>query len=850
MRIAGSALDYSVDMLMSLPRGLVKRIKDVLIEDELAGKRLLHSAYALLQTSPQLQSLLDRQDFEQLKSIESMERFFSVRDWLSIFENYSEILTNQTPDVTAIPSGENSDIIAFLLNISLQERKIIFSEFVTKNISESVRKQHPDVFAGLQDVSALNSVNIARMTKITGATMGLRNRENFNSQTAQQDITIIEDSLQESLIHSSGSPTNMAYKEYLSTLRLMKMQSLGNAAEDPAVLLQNMPSSALRGGLNFGIVKPDMLASMHNSALQTVHEQQQDMGKIAEELESLTSITERQVRNEAKTYADIWYEMPGWQKAAAIAVLVGVAFHKGTRKLAVGLGAAYFAQKFFLQNEGAKLLTGLADKASVNLRTMNRFILRGVDDTLEIQGIANRTETVVEFLNDYDTQNLQNEGTGFALLANVPLKDLAQSFSTEGSNWHLKTESNSPAMRRLRAILAKQGLSNKSLQFFKEQQANTEVSEALTYVFYKMALEDPANASLARVVEDKWHNQVMHGLNKGELFKGDETTEAGRAYRTLVEKGRFMATRSSETLSNFMVRHIVDVQKDSQADTPERSNLTVDQQKFIESIEQKTQPLTIPEEAQLITLLPLMRRFQRRRMQEVLLKNTTAQLQNITVDTSNIERLAYLCIGLPTSPALNSIRRDVIAFCSQPQNIDSALSVALLRENMASASQKEHIQFVLNRVVVQQSEMLMKELMTVPIANIERHAKYDTWLSTAEKLCICAPETADSITDIASFMLEYLLYQGKYADPDQLGRTGKDKYMAHLEDVQNRYNVGRALSVSDDVAGYWFQRILTNGAESRLQSVNTNWDNTIFTRTDINLNIEERIQQLKIDLQL
>jgi hypothetical protein len=169
-----------------------------------------------------------------------------------------------------------------------------------------------------------------------------------------------------------------------------------------------------------------------------------------------------------------------------------------------------------------------------------------------------RAAITADFLDEYQREELETEGTALTLLMDVPLADLAKSFHMEGPYGVIDTKPGSPALQRLFEIIRKEGDEKAALACttYLQNPANAEeVGDTLAYVFYEIALQSQAKVpqqDITLVEEAVAHMPAGKGFADIPGFFGDKQPGVVEAYERLVTSGRNQATQDGRTLGQFM----------------------------------------------------------------------------------------------------------------------------------------------------------------------------------------------------------------------------------------------------------------------------------------------------------
>jgi hypothetical protein len=256
-----------------------------------------------------------------------------------------------------------------------------------------------------------------------------------------------------------------------------------------------------------------------------------------EELERLTGETERRLRTEAQTVSQIFRRMNGFPKLAIIVAGIYAAWkYKGA---ALALAGVYAYQAFLLKQKRPEDQWGrMAQGVAGALQRKNEQVLVSLGKTPNLS-IGDKAILMERYLNQEAHEGLTQAGIGYALLAEMPLKDLARFFDPE--NKQLKNTDQLKNM--LRDQLRAKGHSDQALAFFDVPKNQIDVADALEETFYHVMRKNPGN--YAHLVTEVEEAQRREGQPYDEL-----RDPAATAFKQLVEMGR--ANAPDQTLQEFI----------------------------------------------------------------------------------------------------------------------------------------------------------------------------------------------------------------------------------------------------------------------------------------------------------
>jgi hypothetical protein len=275
--------------------------------------------------------------------------------------------------------------------------------------------------------------------------------------------------------------------------------------------------------------------------------------------------------------------------------------NKWGRYLAMGVTGAYFFQRFVLKDDDpTKTWSHNFNEA---LNAFGRTgVAKGVKEGTgyrsanDVADPAKRAEVVVKFLDRTNRLNMESQAQGLAIMLEMPMDVLARNFQSTGpGTFRLELGAVGTVDDTIRRMDPK--MRRAFDEFFNVASNRVMASEAMSYVFYRKAAQDPQNARDYELVErvlDRlpsgslslpWkvdgrpeggasHARLPHAESQylpqnGPSVQGTEGVpnahrtpndpafdadirRAGAAYVRLVERGRAMSVGEGTTLRSFM----------------------------------------------------------------------------------------------------------------------------------------------------------------------------------------------------------------------------------------------------------------------------------------------------------
>jgi hypothetical protein len=369
----------------------------------------------------------------------------------------------------------------------------------------------------------------------------------------------------------------------------------------PQALRDKVPASAFRGALNLGVIGTNELKALNDTFLR--HQQDIDVvhAQTASRLDQMGNLTSKRLREEAKGMVEIWGELGGFEKLVLVAAGAFLLSKKPGRYAAMCVAGVYFLHRFVFKNDDP--MKSWSDNFNKGLRYFADTKM--IKDTLDGAGYqssnavddsAKRAEIVVKFLDSFNRLNMESQAQGLAIMLEMPMDVLARNFLPTGpGTFALNLDASGtvddsirrmdPAMRRAFS------------DFFRVPSNREMASEAMAYVFYRKAAEDPQNRPDVELIEHvldrlpsgsismPWrvdgrpeggasHSRLPHAETQYLPQNGpsvpntqgvpnahstpndpafdDDIKRAGAAYVHLVDRGRDMALGDGTTLRMFM----------------------------------------------------------------------------------------------------------------------------------------------------------------------------------------------------------------------------------------------------------------------------------------------------------
>ncbi len=556
-----------------------------------------------------------REVFAKLPKIENeatMRKLMDHGSWLYVYMEHPNLLTDPVITPMPVPAPEYITPLEVMRSLTLAERQRLYSAYIDRFIPTIEQ-----IKLGIGGASVTPAERLRRITdpdnqKLINAVLaGIFGLQTPADPDPAKDRVPIWDrgltvaqrgkaksSIDASLQHYFKNPlirpdpmSTVLAKDVRTAVEGSTLPRMRDVVTSPTLLERYVKASPLKGALQQGMVTEADLKEVFamNQAeeqdfLDTVH-------AVRGELDTLTEATKMQNQIEANGILRRIGSMNGAEKlllAAAGLFLLTRRGGVGTffRGAAVFFTGVYFYQKLFLkQDDPMKFWDQQLGKGHDLVMGINGKLPGSEKMPGDTAGITDRAHSMVRFLNEFDRQNANTMATGFALIADTPLRVLAHHFEMgpDGKAWTLGIED--PELdKQLRESMKKNRWSTRAYQSFFHDgtgENRAQVTEALGFVFYLLAKRDPANDVDARTV-DKVRAKLPLGATMartGDLHEGPydynktnpqfqgEMLEGNDAYIRLVRKGRAIAKATNMSLKDIIAQSL-----ESQVLVTERSS--------------------------------------------------------------------------------------------------------------------------------------------------------------------------------------------------------------------------------------------------------------------------------------
>jgi hypothetical protein len=503
-------------------------------------------------------------------------------EWINVFRkpNFINLLTK---DNNQLVIDQKNPVERFLVSLDPENRQRLFLDFVDSYIPQEVQK---NLFERSQKYDATKSNRTERPTleriqslRDNNELEGVRDALTlmFNGQIEKEGddkdpkyvkaTELAKQSLETRFGVKEGEvPTSITLdkklaNDYKDALRYLHLAGYPPSATAPERLNKVIGSSPLLGAMKLGVINTQALEYLNKDLDLVRTEWDQTIGKVGAQLDEQLGLSKEHLKSEGKDLMQVWNESPSWVKLAlVVGGIYAFAKSKIVRWSVVGVAATYLGIKYFANVD--KPGTAVANVVGDGWRRMmggNKPLYGRFSSELpgSLSNPGRRAELMVDFLSEYDRDNLEAEANFFGELANIQLADLAGNFEVHpgGSptTWLLHTENGKTIDKLL--YRTNKNYNHRKLWDRKSENGHTlkeQGEDALSYVFYLHAVMDPDNAG--SIDDQRGYLYVEHEVGRLRASQGymELTGKAREEYARLVGRGKLMAERSSQTLAEFV----------------------------------------------------------------------------------------------------------------------------------------------------------------------------------------------------------------------------------------------------------------------------------------------------------
>jgi hypothetical protein len=583
-RISAEMVEQTARVVISLPVGFAKGVSEGLrsVDTDKAFQDLMRIG-DFFKTLPFMRNIFPTNP-NAIKHIETIRNLTDHSQWLAAFRA-ADIMTRPAEPLPATDDPPYGPL-KLLLSLSPEKRQEIYTQFVHVYISPDVLESKGLLPANPDDNAfepLKNKVGVLNAT--LGAMMG-EEKGVWKNNLTDPEIPEVEGMAKRSLERYYERNDIARQQNFIPDVlrqdyrdgRLLLTNLNDSILTDVNQLKNAIPAGRLRGALEMGVVNRKDLDVLHAGLENEKHMHRIVTSEVANKLQNLSGAAKENAEQEVKGIANMFGSLSGIEKLLLIGGgLFALAKSKFVRTSALVLGGAYFFQRLVMKEKDplAKWsdlvygITGKAKKASAGM--LGEGIIPG-----HIGDISNRADTMVRFLDDFTRRNLEQQAVGFGLLSDMPLSLLASQFTMEGQigeRMRLNTSADTPLDIQMRLAMKRHGWDEEGYrEFFDNKDNQGQVSEAMSYVFFQRAAEDPRNAQDVALIRETL-GRYMPGIGiadfaqyalSGEInaknYEGaiqDDRMHANihaayKSYIKLVGQGWDVSKGDSTTLGNFI----------------------------------------------------------------------------------------------------------------------------------------------------------------------------------------------------------------------------------------------------------------------------------------------------------
>jgi len=560
--------------------------------------------------------ILKQMDAGNVPGKEAFGRLFDIKNWTEEFKNLDWATDPAQP--MSIHDGPRG----ILRGMEVSERREVYYEFVSKVISYDVLND--ESFASVFG-SAQNAVTAKHATKNERLSVMMQPKNLADISQAMDYILGITDPNDT----DRGSPAyRIAATSLIRRYRRIEDDGTGSrsveslivqfdpttgapivrggglndpfhddAAEasrgelfvgDIQSLRHGLTPSFIKGALNpnMGVLIPEDTDALREILTRKQVESTLNQDRSRDAVREYTGVVKLEKARESETLAEKFLDLSPIEKIALIGIALFALSNSKVRMGAVGLGIMYFGQKFLLNHKDPindtwkPVVQGLTDfvVGMPGMGWMDKDLDQYTDEEL-----AERGRLMGKFLSEHTRNNLDSATTGFTLIADMSLSNLAQHFfmSQDGSLATLRFD-NPDFRREIERLTVRHGLKRSAARMFFQDGANIPIEnefvrqdfgadtyekhakdagDALATVFYMFAIRDPKHRRAFDIIE---HYRGRNSFGTYEDLPdeplpadtdGDgqmEYVNPRELYAHLVRVGKQAAIGSNMTLLEFV----------------------------------------------------------------------------------------------------------------------------------------------------------------------------------------------------------------------------------------------------------------------------------------------------------
>ncbi len=478
-------------------------------------------------------------------------------EWINAFEQ-KDMLT--TAGRSILVPGSEYGPNELLSSLPLEKRKELYVKYVDAFIPEGIQNKIGVDTSKPDFVDRFNAMGDKKDT-LNLAMHGMIG-EDVPQNDPAHDVAVSSLKSKYGTDHFNA-PTRKMMDDYNDAIRYQKMFPLAPSLLTPNTMANELPDSLMKGALNLGIIDQKLLDQLDVNKKQWDMERTQALTHANQGFNRLSGSVDNKLSKAAETLHDRWDKLGGLEKLLLIgALLWGVTKSKTIRYAAVGLTAAFFGQKLLMKNDDpigtwSKWIGGGFDfLKEKNAKVFGDGTVNG--NRVKPANESGDVDLMVNFLSGHDRHKLESQAMGFSLIGEVPMSILANDFMTthrEVAPWMMQL--GSPLDKTMKANMKKNGWNMDYGAFLVDNRLP--LSEALGFVFYEKAKENPGNAKAVGKIErllaklpDGSSIARLTDIKTKDPKLQKEIDDADNEYVRLVNQGQSEFMHDDRTLSEYL----------------------------------------------------------------------------------------------------------------------------------------------------------------------------------------------------------------------------------------------------------------------------------------------------------
>jgi len=598
--VSAEILEQTARVAISLPVGLVQGISrgvTSLPTAQEAHAEIMRMGQ-FFQTLPFIRDVFPL-DLKEITNPDTLRNLTSEPQWINAFKVQGIMDTDQLEESPKADAVFGPEVLLLLLTPS--KRKELYLQFVGAYIPPHVQELNKltpapggDAFEALKGkMPVLNTamtamlgeqeavwkdgrtpIEVEEVRKIaTTSTQDYYQRADTTGIDKMRTAgTMTEDQIAEMLAKpKNGFIPNNLRTDYRDARKLFPKNTRDTILTDTNQVANKLPLNRLHGALNLGVVGRDDLERMHVGLRREKQIDSMVITDVTGELNKLSGAAKERATEEVKGIMDVFHGMSGIEKL--MLVVGGVAaltYSKFARRSAIVLGGAYFFQRLVLKDKDptqrwSDLVYGITGKVkNVSAGVLGEGVIPG-----QVADVSTRANSMTNFLSDFDRKDLEQQAVGLSLLADMPMSALANNFQMYGleggEGMSLDVSANGELDTQMEAAMKRRGWTDDYRKFFENPKNQTEVAEAMSYVFYSKAAENTSNDARVKLIRETLGREMpgrsIVDFSKYILTEGPSIQDvrmnanihaAYEAYVYMVSEGKEESKADNMTLGNFV----------------------------------------------------------------------------------------------------------------------------------------------------------------------------------------------------------------------------------------------------------------------------------------------------------